>query len=115
MVSISSTRNEVVTVLGVSTRLREPCERLAGPANAPRVLRFGRKAKQFSGVLSNTSHPLTGRPAHGDLTQSRSGSAPSNAGCPVIEQGQIGPCGPARGGDAPPAQQTFSYFSPSQN
>src|SRR3954467_8064198 len=42
----------------------------------------------------------------------REATLPRRYGMSVIEQGKIGPSGPARGGDAPPPQQTFSFFSP---
>jgi hypothetical protein len=61
------------------------------PGDFARMRRFGPEAKLFSRVLSNTSRALTSPPAHGDVSLSRSDSAPSNAGCPVIDPGQIWP------------------------
>ena len=65
----------------VSAKGARPWRKIGFDADKPpQVLRFGPKAKQFSRILSNTSRPLTGRPAHGDLAESRSGSAPFQCG-----------------------------------
>src|SRR6478609_179412 len=64
-------------------------------------------------AISNTSRALTDRPPHGDLAVSRSDSAPSLRDDPY-DQGEIGPSGPARGGDAPPPPTHFFHFRPLQ-
>ena len=46
------------------------------PDNAAKTCLSAKRPSHFPGI-SNTSHPLTDRPAHGDLARSRSDSAPS--------------------------------------
>ena len=81
----------------------------------PNRLSVGKSAN-WPGVfsaISITSRALTARPARGDLARSRSDSAPSLRDDPY-DQGEIGPSGPARGGDAPPPPHTFFIFRPLQ-